>query len=138
MPPTSDSVSWRIALPHTAAAVPMARALIRTAWAELTTAADGDTVELLTAELVANAVERTHRECPLTLVLELLPLGCQVEVHHGDPTPTGGPPGPAGLAADPWQLDGRGLLLVRALSSAHGERETHQGRALWFTLPNRS
>ncbi|MCZ9340336.1 ATP-binding protein, partial [Streptomyces sp. TRM76130] len=76
----STSASWRVALPHTAAAVPVARALVRTALAELAHAADCDTAELLTAELVANAVEHTAGETPIELVVELLPTGCRVEV----------------------------------------------------------
>ncbi|MFD5078538.1 ATP-binding protein [Streptomyces sp. NPDC058371] len=128
--------SWRIALPHTAAAVPVARALVRTALAELKHAADSDTAELLTAELVANAVEHTAGTGPIELVVELLPSGCQVEVHDPDPAPPGdltvphlfGPP-------DPWQEHGRGLLLIRTLSSSCGHRPTESGKAVWFRLP---
>ncbi len=87
--PSQPSASWRIALPHSVAAVPVARALVRTALAELEHGADCDTAELLTAELVANAVEHTSGEAPIELVLELLPTGCQVEVHDPDPQPPG-------------------------------------------------
>ncbi|NGO14816.1 ATP-binding protein, partial [Streptomyces sp. HC44] len=80
----SAPASWRIALPHSAAAVPVARALVRTALAEIEHAADSDTAELLTAELVANAVEHTTGDMPIELVVELLPNGCQVEVHDPD------------------------------------------------------
>ncbi|MEV7994771.1 ATP-binding protein, partial [Streptomyces sp. NPDC086077] len=45
----SAPASWRIALPHSAAAVPVARALVRTALAELQHGTDSDTAELLTA-----------------------------------------------------------------------------------------
>ncbi|EDY56024.2 LOW QUALITY PROTEIN: regulatory protein, partial [Streptomyces sviceus ATCC 29083] len=91
----SASASWRIALPHSAAAVPVARALVRTALAELEHGADCDTAELLTAELVANAVEHTAGDTPIELVVELLPTGCQV----GGARPGPGAPGashPAG------------------------------------------
>ncbi len=135
----SGPASWRIALPHTTAAVPMARALVRTALAEIEAPADSDTAELLTAELVANAVEHTRSRSPIELVVELLPTGCQVEVHDGDPAP------PADLwcrgsltPPDPWQEHGRGLLLIRALSSGCGHRPTARGKAVWFTLPSRS
>ena len=128
--------SWRIALPHSAAAVPVARALVRTALAELQHAADSDTAELLTAELVANAVEHTAGDAPIELVVELLPTGCHVEVHDPDPAPPGDltVPDPSG-APDPWQEHGRGLLLIRALSSACGHRPTESGKAVWFRLP---
>ncbi|MFD9408769.1 ATP-binding protein [Streptomyces sp. NPDC059989] len=134
----SHTSAWRIALPHTAAAVPLARALVRTALADIDAPADSDTAELLTAELVANAVEHTSSEAPIELVVELLAGGCQVEVHDGDPRP------PGDLAAraddthpDPWQEHGRGLLLIRALSSACGHRPTADGKAVWFTLSAR-
>lgn len=129
--------SWRIALPHSTAAVPIARALIRTALSDIDAPADSDTAELLTAELVANAVEHTRSEEPIELVVELLATGCQVEVHDRDPAPPAGlsfPP--PGGEPDPWQEHGRGLLLIRTLSSSCGHRTTERGKAVWFTLPS--
>ncbi|UXY30569.1 ATP-binding protein [Streptomyces sp. HUAS TT20] len=131
----STPASWRIALPHTAAAVPVARALVRTALAELEHAADSDTAELLTAELVANAVEHTSGNGPIELVVELRPTGCQVEVHDPDPAPPGHLTRPVVEQPDPWQEHGRGLLLLRALSSSCGHRPTESGKAVWFRLP---
>ncbi|GGY52745.1 ATP-binding protein [Streptomyces xanthochromogenes] len=129
---------WRIPLPHTTAAVPIARALVRTALADIDAPADSDTAELLTAELVANAVEHTTGGAPIELVVELLASGCQVEVHDASPLPPGdlSIPG-AGGPPDPWQEHGRGLLLIRTLSSACGHRPTAHGKAVWFTLPSR-
>ncbi|MBL3669846.1 ATP-binding protein [Streptomyces sp. M2CJ-2] len=129
------SPSWRVALPHTTAAVPVARALVRTALAERRHAADSDTAELLTAELVANAVEHTSGNTPIELVVELLPTGCRVEVHDGDPAPPGDLTRPALDPPDPWQEHGRGLLLIRALSASCGHRLTESGKAVWFRLP---
>ncbi|WP_221349252.1 ATP-binding protein [Streptomyces beigongshangae] len=128
--------SWRIALPHTAAAVPVARALVRTALAEIEHPADSDTAELLTAELVANAVEHTTGDAPIELVVELLPTDCRVEVHDPDPAPPGDltVPGPS-YEPDPWQEHGRGLLLIRTLSSSCGHRPTESGKAVWFRVP---
>ncbi|MFI6685854.1 ATP-binding protein [Streptomyces sp. NPDC050485] len=125
--------AWRIPLPHTTAAVPIARALIRTALADIDAPADSDTAELLTAELVANAVEHTVGEAPIELVVELLASGCQVEVHDGSPLPPGDLT-TTGAEPDPWQEHGRGLLLIRTLSSACGHRPTAHGKAVWFTL----
>ncbi|MFK4150222.1 ATP-binding protein [Streptomyces sp. NPDC004065] len=133
--PPAAPASWRVALPHTAAAVPVARALIRTALAELEHTADSDTAELLTAELVANAVEHTAAGAPIELVVRLLPTGCHVEVHDSDPRPPGGLTRPGLPAPDPWQEHGRGLLLIRALSSSCGHRPTESGKAVWFRLP---
>jgi len=128
--------SWRIALPHTAAAVPVARALVRTALADLEHPADSNTAELLTAELVANAVEHTAGNGPIELVVELMPTGCRVEVHDPDPAAPGDLTIPGPIAEpDPWQEHGRGLLLIRALSSSCGHRPTESGKAVWFRLP---
>ncbi|MGW7356823.1 ATP-binding protein [Streptomyces sp. NPDC054802] len=138
MRPATGPASSRFALPHTTAAVPMARALVRAALedGDHPAPADCDTAELLTAELVANAVEHTAEGSPIELVVALLPSGCQVEVHDADPVP------PAGLTEgapmprpDPWQEGGRGLLLIRALSEACGHRPTERGKAVWFILP---
>ncbi|UYQ65080.1 ATP-binding protein [Streptomyces peucetius] len=138
MPPATGPAASRFTLPHSTAAVPMARALVRAALedGDRPWPADRDTAELLTAELVANAVEHTAEGCPIELVVELLPSGCQVEVHDGDPAP------PAGLTEgapmpqpDPWQEGGRGLLLIRSLSETCGHRPTERGKAVWFTLP---
>ncbi|MFE9648373.1 ATP-binding protein [Streptomyces sp. NPDC006365] len=131
----SAPASWRVALPHSAAAVPVARALVRTALAEIEHAADCDTAELLTAELVANAVEHTKGDAPIELVVQLLPTGCQVEVHDRDPAPPGSLTRPGPDHPDPWQEHGRGLLLIRALSSSCGHRPTESGKAVWFRLP---
>jgi anti-sigma regulatory factor (Ser/Thr protein kinase) len=113
----------------------VARALVRTALNELEYGADSDTAELLTAELVANAVEHTTGDAPIELVVELLPTGCQVEVHDPDPAPPGSLTHPAISMPDPWQEHGRGLLLIRALSSSCGHRATGSGKAVWFRLP---
>ncbi|WP_437015240.1 ATP-binding protein [Streptomyces sp. enrichment culture] len=133
--PPHSSASWRIALPHTTAAVPVARALVRSALAEQGHAADRDTAELLTAELVANAVEHTSGSAPIELVVELMPTACQVEVHDPDPAPPGDLTRPVDIAPDPWSEHGRGLLLIRALSSSCGHRPTDSGKAVWFRLP---
>ncbi|MER7948011.1 ATP-binding protein [Streptomyces sp. NPDC096079] len=139
---TGPAESWRVRLPHTTAAVPIARALIRTALTDLIPGAadrpDSDTAELLTAELVANAVEHTAGTGPIELVVELLsaPGGCQIEVHDSQPAGPGELPCPDPQAeVDPWQEHGRGLLLIRALSSDCGHRPTPHGKAVWFTLP---
>ncbi|MFD4633078.1 ATP-binding protein [Streptomyces sp. NPDC058284] len=131
----SSPASWRITLPHTTAAVPVARALVRTALTDIESSADTDTAELLTAELVANAVEHTGGKEPIELVIELLPTGCQVEVHDSNPLPPGDLTDPDAREPDPWQEHGRGLLLIRTLSSSCGHRPTASGKAVWFTLP---
>lgn len=130
------ATSWRLTLPHTPEAVPMARNLIRGVMAVLDAPANSDTAELLTSELVANAVEHAEGDEPIELVVELLPSGFQVEVHDRDPAP----PGELGLrephpTPHPLEERGRGLLLIRTLSADSGYRTTPHGKAVWFTLP---
>jgi anti-sigma regulatory factor (Ser/Thr protein kinase) len=139
LPETTSRSSWLVALPHTAAAVPMARSVVRAALAELGETADPDTAELLTAELVANAVEHAVGDRPIRLVVALLPTGrCQVEVHDDDPRPPGDLSSQeAAVMPDPWQENGRGLLLIRTLSADCGHRKTDGGKAVWFTLTDR-
>ncbi|MET9348057.1 ATP-binding protein [Streptomyces termitum] len=141
-PPAGPGASWRVRLPRSTAAVPVARALVRTALDEIDPGGpdrpDRDTAELLTAELVANAVEHTSGEGPIELVVELFaaPGGCQIEVRDPDPARPGQLICPDPDAeVDPWQEHGRGLLLIRALSSGCGHRPTEYGKAVWFTLP---
>ncbi|MFD9075833.1 ATP-binding protein [Streptomyces lasiicapitis] len=135
MADADSPASWRIALPHTVAAVPIARALVRTALTDIGSTADTDTAELLTAELVANAVEHTAGHDPIELVIELLPTLCQVEVRDSSPVPPFDLTDPAADdEPDPWQEHGRGLLLIRTLSSSCGHRPTESGKAVWFTL----
>ncbi|MEU3605985.1 ATP-binding protein [Streptomyces sp. NPDC035033] len=140
--PAAPGAWRRVRLPRTTAAVPIARALVRTALDGIDPAGSGrpdrDTAELLTAELVANAVEHTSGAGPIELVVEVLaaPGGCQIEVHDPDPARPGQLVCPDPDAeVDPWQEHGRGLLLIRALSSACGHRPTARGKAVWFTLP---
>ncbi|MFE1272319.1 ATP-binding protein [Streptomyces sp. NPDC058758] len=149
--PVAPGAVRRVRLPRTTAAVPMARALVRTALGDAdpdgpggpggpdrTGRPDRDTAELLTAELVANAVEHTSGEGPIELVVELLaaPGGCQIEVHDPDPARPGQLVCPdPDTEVDPWQEHGRGLLLIRALSSDCGHRPTARGKAVWFTFP---
>ncbi|MFI6766074.1 ATP-binding protein [Streptomyces sp. NPDC050355] len=142
-PPTPTT--WHIALPRGATAVPVARAMVRCAMQDLQATADRTTAQLLAAELVANALKHAGDADPIELVVELGAGGCRVEVHDGDgrhldglgappPAPSVPPPPRDGTAA-PVCTRGRGLLLVRSLSSASGCRPTPRGKAVWFTLP---
>ncbi|GGU47522.1 ATP-binding protein [Streptomyces albospinus] len=153
LPEPSDATSWRLALPHTPAAVPIARALTGTALRDLGATADHDTAALLTAELVANAVAHTGGSDPIELVVKVRPGGCEIEVHDGDPVPPAGLDRPAdavcgadaagpvpdaasaGAAVGRRRSARRGLRLVRGLSSAAGCRPTPHGKAVWFALP---
>ncbi|WEB39915.1 ATP-binding protein [Streptomyces yunnanensis] len=144
---------WRIELPHAPSAVSLARALTGAALRDLRATADRATAALLAAELVANAVAHTRGPGPVALVVRARAAGCEVEVHDADPTPvvgllaaacdaerTGRTAGPAagspGAAVGQRSpVVGRGLRLVRGLSTAAGCRRTPHGKAVWFTLP---
>lgn len=106
---------------------------------DLEATADRTTAQLLTAELVANALKHTHDPDPIELVVDLGPAGCRVAVHDGDRVLVEGvgepPADPTGDETAPDGAHGRGLLLIRSLSSASGCHPTSRGKAVWFTLP---
>ncbi|MFJ3951785.1 ATP-binding protein [Streptomyces libani] len=100
-PPTP--ATWRITLPRGATAVPIARAMVRTAMQDLRATADRTTAQLLAAELVTNVLKHTRGADPIELVVELRPAGCRIEVHDdsprlveglGDPLPLAEPDAP--------------------------------------------
>ncbi|MFI2184196.1 hypothetical protein [Streptomyces sioyaensis] len=77
--------TWHITLPRGATAVTVARAMVRAALQDLRVAADRTTAQLLTAELVTNALKHTCGTEPIELVVKLQPTGCLIEVHDDDP-----------------------------------------------------
>ena len=89
-----------------------------------------DAVELLTSELVTNAV--IHAGSEPRLVLVLLPDRIRVEVHDADPTL------PAQREPDAARPDGRGLLLLEQLATSWGVEAADEGKVVWFEVPRRS
>lgn len=93
------------------------------------------TAELLTSELVANAVLHPDggagREPEILLHIRRTDQLLRVEVHDHDPTPPVAPNSPASL-----RDSGMGLHLVNELSSAWGHEPIpdQQGKAVWFEL----
>ncbi|MFE2225162.1 ATP-binding protein [Streptomyces kronopolitis] len=110
-PPTPTT--WRITLPRGETAVPVARAMVRTAMQDLQMTADRTTAELLTGELVSNALKHTPGTHPIELVVERAREGCRIEVHDSDPmliddlldgpAPPPVAPGEAGAAGAPGE-----------------------------------
>lgn len=90
--------------------------------------ASSDTVLLLVSELVSNAVVHAGTACTLRLSLE----GCvRVEVRDGSDALPDLPTG-----SDPLATSGRGLHLVRALSTTCGVQPLPGGgKQVWFELP---
>ncbi|MGW8557849.1 ATP-binding protein [Streptomyces tubercidicus] len=98
-------MTWRITLPRGATAIPIARAMVRTAMQDLRMTADRTTAQLLTAELVTNALKHTCGADPIELVVEQRSAGCRIEVHDDGPMLVEGlgdplPPGDAGDGGD--------------------------------------
>ncbi|MEO3813104.1 ATP-binding protein [Sphaerisporangium sp. B11E5] len=118
-------------LPGATASVPLARAYVRGALL-----ASGrrmaDDVELLTGELVANAVNHSDSgRVPGGVVrVRLFDDGRTVRVEVTDAGPAVPLP-PVPLQVDPLSENGRGLWLVRSLSSDWGW-EAAGGLTVWF------
>ena len=85
-----------------------------------------DTLLLLTAELVTNAVVHGRSE----VTLALTPSPRRVRVSVGDENARL----PQRRDADPGALDGRGLVLVEALADRHGIDVSPDGKIVWFDL----
>lgn len=86
-----------------------------------------ETAELLTSELVTNALVHTDHEAFVTATLG--PHGLRVEVrdfvgHHPEPRVPNADDG----------TNGRGLILVQSLADAWGVRAHGVGKAVWFEL----
>uniref|UniRef100_J2K5U4 Regulatory protein n=1 Tax=Streptomyces auratus AGR0001 TaxID=1160718 RepID=J2K5U4_9ACTN len=106
--------TWHIALPRGATAVPIARAMVRAALQDLRVAADRPTAQLLTSELVSNALQHTGGTEPIELVVEARPTGCLIEVHDDDPLVIDV------LLDDPCPLSGPGDAVLVAAPDASG------------------
>ncbi|MGI5260769.1 ATP-binding protein [Streptomyces angustmyceticus] len=127
---TPATPTWRITLPRSSTAVPIARAMVRTAMQDLRATADRTTAQLLTAELVTNALRHTRDTDPIELVVELRPAGCRIEVHDGDSYLVRGLGSPSSSEGDTGEghgsgngaADGRG-----AEGGAAGGRSTGDG-----------
>jgi len=87
-----------------------------------------DTVALLVSELVSNVV--LHARTPCDLCFERTSTDLRVEVRDGSdrfPTPS--------LLIEPLAHSGRGMVLVEAMSDAHGvEPIDGGGKSVWFEL----
>lgn len=118
-----------VGLERSSAAPRAARHFVRTSLTEID-ASVLDLVELLTSELVTNAV--IHAGSQPQLVLVLLPDRIRVEVHDADSTlPTQREP-------DAARPDGRGLVLLEQLATSWGVEAAGDGKVVWFEVLRRS
>ncbi|MFE5125161.1 SpoIIE family protein phosphatase [Streptomyces sp. NPDC056669] len=91
-----------------------------------------DDVELMTCEVVTNALIHAHSEVDLRL--RQYPDRVRVEVRDSDPYP---PVPTAVLSLDQANQEaesGRGLLIVDALATAWGSSPSGRGKTTWFEI----
>lgn len=87
-----------------------------------------DTVALLVSEVVSNVVLHARTPCELRVLTE--DRGMRVEVLDGSDVMPG-----ANRVPDPLASSGRGMVLVEALSEAHGSAPLPGGgKVVWFQL----
>lgn len=108
-------------------AVPEARRALRELLRHWGKPGRSEIAELLTSELVTNALVHTDREAVLTAMVE--PHGLRVEVRDF----VARRPRPSVSDADDG-THGRGLLLVQSLADAWGVRAHGVGKSVWFEL----
>jgi anti-sigma regulatory factor (Ser/Thr protein kinase) len=108
-------------------AVPEARRALRELLQGWGRPGRSETAELLTSELVTNALVHTDDDAVLTAVVS--PDGLRVEVRDSVPRR----PRPCAQAADEG-THGRGLVLVQSLADAWGVRVQSAGKVVWFEL----
>ena len=89
-------------------------------------AGQADVAELLTSELVTNAV--LHVGSEVDVAVRLTPRTVRVEVRDASPDP----PVPRHCEVD--ALTGRGLRLVESMSEAWGCDPNGYGKVVWFEL----
>ncbi|MDF6045491.1 serine/threonine-protein phosphatase [Streptomyces sp. JH14] len=91
-----------------------------------------DTMELLTSEVVTNAL--IHADSEVELRLREYPDRIRVEVRDSDPHP----PVPTAIVADEENNQeaesGRGLLIVDALAGDWGSSPAGRGKTTWFDI----
>lgn len=136
--PASPPAPRRGALAPTPAALPLcessaqlARGIVREALAARLDSQSAQTAELLTTELVSNAVRHASQSCQLIVTEKA---GGRVRIAVSDDSCQ--PPAPV----TPSQPDddesecGRGLFLVGALSAEWDATPTVNGKIVWFEL----
>ncbi|MBX3312762.1 MAG: ATP-binding protein [Actinobacteria bacterium] len=90
-----------------------------------------DTVALLVSEVVSNVVLHARTPCELRVDTDVRPLRVEVRDRSDRlPNPV--------AAVDPMSASGRGMVLVEALSEAHGSAPLPGGgKVVWFQLAER-
>ena len=122
--PADRIVSWD--LPAEPAVVAGARAQAARQLAAWGLGEATDTTEQIVSELLTNAILHAKPPIELRLILDGA-LTCEVS--------DGSKAGPHLRCADPYDEDGRGLLLVARLTERWGTRRTRTGKTIWAQQP---
>lgn len=125
-PPTLSPQRLALHLPAEPASTRQARRFVSDALDRWSCPQLTDAAELLTSELVTNAVVHAHSEVDLCMTRTRS--GVRIEVMDE----AAGPVAPVG--APPHATGGRGLLLVSALARTWGVRPCRDGKSVWFEL----
>ena len=120
----------RLELPATPAAAGVARLFVRCLCEEWGVEEVADVAELLSSELVTNAVVHAHTAVELCAARDD---DGAFRVDVFDRGPAGHAP-PRQRNADPAAENGRGLAIVASLASSWGVDEAGNGKSVWFTL----
>jgi anti-sigma regulatory factor (Ser/Thr protein kinase) len=119
--------AYRVRLTTGPAAAGEARSQVRATVCAWNVPVDTDVAVLLTSELVTNAIKHGTGG-PVRLGIQCTRNQLRVEVHDTSPAL----PVLMNTAAD--ATDGRGLVLVAALSAKWGSYRTPAGKVVYFTL----
>ena len=120
----------RLELPATPAAAGVARVFVRCLCEEWGVESVADVAELLSSELVTNAVLHAHSSVELCAARDE-DGALRVDVYD---RAAGGHIAPRQRGADPAAENGRGLAIVASLASSWGVDEAGHGKSVWFTL----
>ena len=121
-----------LALPGTPRSVPAARRRVRTALGLHGLAGYADDAEIITSELVTNAVQHACDDGTTTIGVALTHAGspAAVTITVSDSSPDG----PVPRDTTPGSEQGRGLQIVEALSAHWGWRQEGSGKAVFAVL----
>ncbi|QHY94139.1 Histidine kinase-, DNA gyrase B-, and HSP90-like ATPase [Streptomyces sp. S4.7] len=135
----ADHQEASVTLPSDPASVPEARryvARVLTEWGLPGDAETAETVRLIISELATNAVQHTFGRSPTFTVDITLERDEQLRVGVTDSHPRW----PRRLPAAVQQDNGRGMVIIRALTVEYGGRlsvtpTADGGKTVWITLP---
>ena len=119
----------RLELPGTPAAPSVARLFIRNLCKEWGASSVCDVAELLSSELVTNAVIHARSAVELQAVYDDMSV-LRIDVYDRSPVAVSAEPRQASEGAE----GGRGLAIVAKLSCRWGVDSLAQGKRVWFTL----